>query len=105
MLKNVKSQQTLKSKKKSYIRPTDPDLLTVNQKYYHFRNSISKSASKKPFVLDCLNVSESQKIISTKDYNGLGDKHLQHFFMRQNKKKDLKKNGVIDGSGNMVPEF
>lgn len=104
MLKIVRSQKNLLSKKKS-VGTSDPELLTVNQKYYHLRNSISRSISKKPFVLDCLNVTQSQKVLTFKDYNGLGDKHLQHFFMRQNRKKDLKKSGIIDKEGNMVPDF
>lgn len=54
----------------------DPDLIGVNEKFYHFRNLNSRSVSKKPFVLDCLNVSESQSLLKSKDYNGLGDKHL-----------------------------
>ena len=38
-------------------------------------------------------------------YNGLADPNLLHFFMKRLTKKDLKKNGIIDKHGNMVPSF
>lgn len=37
------------------------------------------------------------------EYNSLGDKHLKHFFMRESKRKDLRKVGLIDKHGNIVP--
>lgn len=40
---------------------------------------------------------------SNNQYNSLGDKHLKHFFMRESKRKDLRKVGLIDKYGNMVP--
>ena len=105
-INNSKSTQSLSTLKKKSRRTKDPDLAGVNEKFYHFRQNNSRSVSKKqPFVLDCLKVSESQKVLSIKDYNGLGDKHLQHFFMKHNRKRDLKKNGLIDSGGNIVPEF
>ena len=41
----------------------------------------------------------------SQNYNGLGDKHLVHFFMKSRKRKDLVKNGVIDREGNITPSF
>ena len=91
------------------------DFVGINEQYYQFRNynnvsQKSLSLHKKPFVLDGLKISESQKVLgpnrnSCQAYNGLGDKHLVHFFMKTRKRKDLIKNGVIDREGNITPSF
>jgi hypothetical protein len=61
----------------------------------------------KPFVLDCEKVSHKVPgaVKPTKEYNGLGDKHLRHFFQRDRTVKDLQKNGLIDNDRNIVPTF
>ena len=60
----------------------------------------------KPFVLDCEKISHKVGLNKpTVEYNGLGDKHLRHFFLRDRTVKDLQKNGVIDSDKNIVPAF
>jgi len=93
----------------------DVDLIGVNRKFYGFRqNSLDPKASakhKQPFLLDGLKLAEQKKlqnpkcVQSQKEYNGLRDRHLRHFFLRGYKVMDLRKSGIIDSEGNMMPSF
>ena len=55
------------------------------------------------FDLDTKITDRSRSRGGSLEYNGLGDRHLKHFFMREAKRKDLRKAGLIDKNGNIVP--
>ena len=70
---------------------------------------LKRFTPEKDFVLDCVrarNASYRKHCASAfgdQEYSSMGDRHLRHYFMRDSKRKDLKKVGIIDRNGNIVP--
>ena len=65
-----------------------------------------KSTKPKGFVLDAHKVdiairNQTQEDIFRQAYTGLHDRHLQHFFQSESKKKDMFRSGLLDKRGQL----
>ena len=92
------------------VKPGHEQLYFMKRNGSKKRNAIDQQQTVKyvkPFVLDCTKISKKVPGLgkSNIEYNGLGDKHLRHFFQRDRTVKDLQKNGLIVQERNIVPTF
>jgi hypothetical protein len=75
------------------------------------KSSITVKSRRKPtkwkdFVLDAHKVdiairNQTQEDVFRQAYTGLHDKHLQHFFQSETKKKDMFRSGLLDKRGQL----
>ena len=50
-----------------------------------------------------IRLTNNKSAFESQEYNGLDDKYLRNFFMRRSKQLELKKVGVIDREGYVIP--